>query len=713
MRNSLRWMSGMIAVVFLLFYGANSWVSGPAYLADEVGYLNNAAFLGGRFVDGASSYHAGYSMFLAPLFYFLSDPSWIWSGVLILNALMWAATFCVLFRVLARIFPSAPNSSLLVILIPVVCYPANLVISGYAFSQTAVALVYLLAIGSIFLVDARRAISIVAHALCIGLLFWIHPTGIATTVASVVAIAFMAYMSGHYKVLFVHVVVAFGLVALYKIGIDPWRVQGMTPPGATTHLHYPSIGKVLLGLLNPEAWPTVLSAALGQLAYVLIATFGFALLGAFAIAKRLRNGGAVAGDELATSTVLAFILLAVIGCIGLTAITLATGRPDRLDHWVYGRYLDPLILPLFAVGLRCEVKRWPLAIAAVLVSLLGFWLVGGMGADGPVNRVNIAGLWPEALLGNDNLIAWLTIGGLAMLAVSVIPSWIARIGIVAIYIASAVSQLDWHKSVLEGHSNPSEVVEFVRENFEDGCVTFDPSSLPPDTSPFSMRAERGALYSFYFFNYKFEKNGSDAWVNKCDGPLLTYDAEVARKVGATVVGVEKATGLKVVVKGAASQYRYPRQLTDRAGESYWIFTSPSCALEGTCLHATYIEMASRTQVGVLTPQGLTATGKSGFLFFGPYATMPRGTYNLVLRGNVKVAADAVLDVVSEKGANRLLVAELSSGGSGELGRWRFTIEKDVSDLEIRLYVGQSDVVTVSEYSLEHIQDQDGNPPGKE
>ncbi|UOV06582.1 hypothetical protein MUU75_08165 [Pseudoxanthomonas mexicana] len=85
--------AGILLLTAIVFYAATAWVAGPAYLADEIGYLTNGAFIAGHFVSSASSYHAGYSFLLAPLFYFLDDPRVVWRGVLIINAVMWGVSW--------------------------------------------------------------------------------------------------------------------------------------------------------------------------------------------------------------------------------------------------------------------------------------------------------------------------------------------------------------------------------------------------------------------------------------------------------------------------------------------------------------------------------------------------------------------------------------------------------------------------------------------
>src|SRR5437588_10572816 len=99
------WRVALSSIAIGCVYLAASWhISGPAYLRDEIGYLANAAFLAGYRIDAASSFHAGYSLLIAPAF-LLSEPKLVWKAVLAINAILWAANFAMLYVLLRRVLP--------------------------------------------------------------------------------------------------------------------------------------------------------------------------------------------------------------------------------------------------------------------------------------------------------------------------------------------------------------------------------------------------------------------------------------------------------------------------------------------------------------------------------------------------------------------------------------------------------------------------------
>lgn len=703
--NKFHWYAGALLAfaTACVFYAANSWVSGPAYLADEIGYLNNAAFIAGKFVDGASSYYAGYSFLIAPLFYFMDDPNRVWQGVLIVNAVMWGATVWLLLSMIQRLFPEATKTTLIAVAIVVVCYPANVVMSGYAFSQTAVAFVFALSVATFPDINGKKLWAIVAHAALVGFLYWVHPTGIVATAASLVAVSFAAIPRKQYFLLFVHAAVSVGMVVAYKYGIEPWRISGMTLPGLQSDLRYPSIGGVLSVLSSPQAWMKLAGVVVGQLSYAAVATFGLAILAGIAIAKGV--AGREWPDAVGRAPVRIFILLAPLGCIAISALSSAAGNPDRLDHWVYGRYQDAFILPLLAYGLlSAPRKRWHPVVIGAGVYMAGLWLTYGLDTSGPVNRVNISGLWSEQFLQHGSIALWLAVGAVGIVLPAIFPRYLLWVSMIVVYCACSVSQASWHRSILEHHSNPSEVVDFVLGNFKSGCVYFDAGSIPKGTSPASVEVERASLYSFYFFNYRYIRHAAQsgpAPATGCNDVILTYGGE---QYGghAAVVGREDGTGLRVLVKEAPSRFRYPALRIDAPVSSYWISRmSEACLLSGDCFYSSAKDLSRQSQVGEMQGQevGLATTGRDGYLFFGPHRRLSAGTYEVRVRGKALSWRTAYLDVVFDKGTKVVMNEPIDPGNKDYLAGWKFVLPQEASDIEIRLKVGERDSINVTGYSV--------------
>jgi len=264
-----------IGCVFLLV----SWrYSGPAYLEDEIGYLANAAFLAGHRIDVASSYQAGYSLFIAPVF-LLSDPYFVWKGVLAINAILWAASFAILHSILRRLLPNASASSLLTATIVSALYPTWITSSGYAFATAGFVAVFLASIFALFFWRKNNPFSLLPHSALVGYLYWVHPTGAAVAFASVLAVSFDAYRRRDARPLGLHVVLIAALILGYKLGVHAWIAAAMTPLGYQPHSHYPSLTSALRTVFTWRGSADFAALLVGQFAYFVIASFGMAFAG--------------------------------------------------------------------------------------------------------------------------------------------------------------------------------------------------------------------------------------------------------------------------------------------------------------------------------------------------------------------------------------------------------------------------------------------------
>ena len=537
-----------IGCAFLLI----SWrFTGPAYLKDEIGYLANAAFLAGRTVDAASSYHAGYSLFIAPAFWW-SEPASAWKSVLAINAILWAASFVMLHSILRRLLPNASSSTLLTATMVSALYPTWIVSSGYAFATAAFVAVFLASVLALFVWSPNRPLSVLPHSALAGYLYWVHPTGAAVAIGSLLAFAFDAYRRRDAKVLGLHVILIATLFIGYRWGIQNWITGSMTPSGYQPRLHYPSLTSALQTVLTWQGFAVFATVLVGQLAYFIVASFGMALAGmAFCIRQfaSLRNPGRRrGGGDPGVRLVWLYIGVAPLWVIALGAISFFQWDHFEGDFWIYGRYVDAVILPLLAIGLA--VFQADIRFAVLSIALLAAGLVLDVMVPTNVqhNIVNTVSFWPQYLAKGSGFFVWMLLGAIAIAAVARVGRKLA-VGLMAVAFPLAVyHQIIWHEWILTNFSAPSSLAGIIRSNVPSGtCVGFDPS-LPADATFF--QTERYHLNSFYLFDYRYRRMSPAEWIQQCDGPYLTYDASsllasgrarlVAREIKSNLLLVQRS-----------------------------------------------------------------------------------------------------------------------------------------------------------------------------
>ncbi len=365
----------MVVVVFCVFWLVSRRYAGPAYLSDEIGYLGHAALLAGYSIDGASSWHAGYSLLLAPLFRIFSDTAQIWQGVMVLNALMWGGTTILLLRVVASLCPNRTASERLVAVAVAALYPTWLTMSGYAYSTTAIVFVFMLSVTFALHVDLRQPWTIIPHSLATGFLYWVHPTGLAVAIASMLALGIVSFPRRQFAALAIHLVLVAVLIAAYTELLHPWLRVTATPLGFAVQEHYLSYADALSGLGEPKLWADTAVGALGQAACLTVSSLGLAVLGVSAFIRLVREDRRLTTpDGVSRTAVPAYVyhllLLCLVGVILMGSASFSAGGRFRVDHWIYGRYAEGVLLPFLAFGLLARVERkWLQMLAAGTVAV--------------------------------------------------------------------------------------------------------------------------------------------------------------------------------------------------------------------------------------------------------------------------------------------------------------------------------------------------------
>ena len=696
----------VVILIPLLFLFYSSGYSGPAYLSDEIGYLAKAAFLGGHVVNGSSSWHGGYSFFLAPVFAFFNSPSAVWSGAMVVNALLWFGSFFLLNQLLTIWFADISWGSRFFALLVSAIYPAWVTMSGYVFATSAIVFVFLCCVITLAKWRQTDVRSLLPHSICVGLLYWIHPTAMGVALASLVTVAVVSRFKRNYRCFVIHAALVILLIIIYKYGVHSWMNLAMTPVGSSVNEHYPSILMFLYKIGDFFHWVNITVKFLGQLSYVTISSFGLTLFGLIVCFTKGRLLFSIEeGDgDLAVSVVSLFLALSLVFVMCIGAAMFANSGAARADVWIYGRYVDGVVLPMLAIGFltlrqsTAKMKSVVGLVAIVVIVGVGYSIAALVKPGVFNNLINTPAFWPQYLFVNASFSKWMLIGSLGVLMVAVFGEYAALSLMIVSFFLSSASQMAWHKNILSEYSRPSSIVDLVRYNYSPGnCVGFEPK-FPPKTN--LMQQERFRMYSYYFFDFGYRSMSQEQWLNGCEGPLLTYNPEqFAGSATERVLARENVSGLFVIVKDGKRLIDIPENAMLRGDVTFATYRDDPCLVAG-CFAIKAAELARFSRVGVIRGDVLSSDGKAGYLFFGPYRTLKKGAYQLFLHGSFLATETAVIDVVSNQGKTVYYEGKLCNGKclAGEL-LVPFELNENTTDLEIRLYVGNKDQVSISGYRI--------------
>jgi hypothetical protein len=334
---------------------------GPTNLADETGYLANARVMSGGVageLSMAAFYRGGYSLLLLPAYWLGDGPRTDYQYALATTALLSSLVFPLVHVLLTRVF-RVPVRTALVAAFLAALYPPLVVTTQFAWAESLLpVLVLLVAITLAGVITASQPRAAVGWAIgcgsCAGALYTTHGRAAPIVVLLLGLLVALALLRHDLAVSAVAGAVATVAVTLAGQALNNWL--GSRSWGQH---HDSDLQHVLDNARDLGSLENVAALGLGQYWYVFVATFGLIVLGLVHLAThllprdplthRLRPGRAASRDTAGAPVVGAFLAGSAIGLTVLVGLFLRP--PVRPDHVVYGRYVEILVPPLFALGL--------------------------------------------------------------------------------------------------------------------------------------------------------------------------------------------------------------------------------------------------------------------------------------------------------------------------------------------------------------------------
>ena len=355
------WLA-QVAVRLLLAAGQTA----PVLIPDESGYLLGARVLSGGAagdLSGRTFYQAGYSLLIAPAYWLSDDATTVYHLVLGLNALVGAALMPLAHVALRRF--GVPRASAYVLAGAAALLPSVLYYTEFALSDAVLPVVVL---GWLLLVHAwigrGRPVPAAAASLVAAYAYAAHPRGLVVVAAhaGLLVLAALRLWAPRRDTALAGFTLVAGVLGAYAL--NGW-VGARTYPSGVAPLGAWLVHRVTS--LSGLGWTG--AAAVGQLWYVIVATFGLAGVGLLALGALLADRGAPRESRVTAA-------LALVTVAGV-ALATSAALPDEgtVANLAYGRYLTCVSPVLFLAGMvflgrarRVWATRAVLASAALAVA---------------------------------------------------------------------------------------------------------------------------------------------------------------------------------------------------------------------------------------------------------------------------------------------------------------------------------------------------------
>ena len=461
-------------------------------LSDTTGYLANARWIAGKagttWQGPSSFYHPGWSFLVAPLYLVLDSPRDIQVGALVVNGVLSVALLPAAYLLARRAFALPARPALAAAAIAAT-YPAVVLLAGYEWGEALYQLLFVGFVLAAAVLVSRRSLG---PALAVGalapLLDATHPRGLGVVAVAGVLLVTLARRER---------VVLIGLVPLVALFLATRLVDHALLQAIYSDRSAKVEGDVLSRLTDPHLLWGAAKATVGQLWYLSVATLGLAPLGALWLGTTKRIPRAVGIVTLA----------ACVATLAASALEMSDGT--RVDHMVYGRYVEGMV-PVLLVAGAAAVVAWRsmlprlLGLHAALVGGLAVVLVaarGGAVFSGDVMPLNVTGILVYRHLPNEVDVARVTILALLVTAgVLLAARWRVMLGlalVVGVFAGTSVAVQARSMTPFDRTwSAMTRIPETVREISDGGVVSYDRDGYDVEAADFYQLelADRGLRF---------------------------------------------------------------------------------------------------------------------------------------------------------------------------------------------------------------------------
>jgi hypothetical protein len=659
-----------------LFFLCNWKVVGPVYQGDEGGYLANASFLSGNSLDAGSSYHAGYSFFLVPAFWISSDPLVVFMIVKMINSILWGFSGILVIGILQFIFPNINISQVILAALVALLYPAWISFSGYAFSENASILFYLLSIYLAFRVLRKGSCWWLFWAMSLGYSFFIHPKSAPVTAAALVSALLITKARRDWFWFIAFFLIVMSMTLCYWFIIQPTLVNGMTTGDFPPLLHYRAPMQLLTDIDSLAGIGEFVTKIIGQFFYINLASLGLVIIPFIEGVKkccqyiREREKSWITLIFRDDFPVYIFIAGSFFGTLVIAAMSLE-GAP-RFDQWMYGRYVEGVALPFMAIGfVLLSKKRILLSMLILMISVLILFFSIPSKLGYYVN-INGLGLWQPQTITSlivDNapvtILVWTIPGIICLLFLAMFKEQRYRVYLIALVFTFTIAiQITVHNLRMRGYVFPKNMLhEYVSEQYPPGsCIGLDGDG--------SELKDYFYAYAFYFQDFQFIRFNPVNWHSQCNGPLISIHTDID----------ENIPDARAIIYNYADNFI----LWEKKNEN-----QANC-LPGECVRIILKDYPYK-QVGENYAGGIRTNGKAGYLITGPYISMKAGKYVLEIDGNITEHSGQIRIDVASNGGNHVFASFSEADLINQLGstlllQKKISLDQDTEDLVIQVWV---------------------------
>jgi hypothetical protein len=712
---AVHWIVLALTGLILMLVGILRY-HGPAYRSDEIGYLSKAAAIAGKHNTLASSWHGGYSLLLSPFFRLAGSVQEAWPAVIVVNVMALLLALICYWRCLRTTGVCTKESGFRILLLMLLVLGTTAYI-GWAFTNCL-----MMALIALIALLLRAGSASIAPSAGIGLLagyaYWVHPTGLLLLPAAALAGLWPAATAQRVRQTGILLLVGLAMIFLYSGVVHPW-ISSLQGGGQG---HYEGQIRGFIEQLRSSPLPSLATLAIAMingLATSSIATFGYLAAALLALARLLRrrapfNSRQNDSRQDHLSRILVFLLVTWAGLVAFSAF-LSLPEPESLQLAFHQRYTQPVLPGLLAFGMALAPQAWSgrprtalIATAPIVVALM---IALTLQTDDSFSVVD--GLGASTIFLDPKNVRLMLLAGLGVTAIVQLAGWRAFLPVAAGFWFLGWHSMDRiHRDILRRNSRLPALAEATATLESAGlrpCIHLVETPQTPN--------EYNSTMGYYLSGRAIERvDASNLASSHCDVVMRPMDSEADPKTRLHRSGQPRCrprildTFSSYLLEECGQDGKYDRaglhqQLLQTRRDLIDLERGLRLRPEGFALFAAThtSEMpptdrdgeASPARPGADPPTRVVEQGAN--LLYGPYLDLPRGTYLAVFDGMSVTRGSLRMDV-SSGGGKREHASKVIQAGTVR-AVLPFTLPEPVQNVEVRLFGGEAQSVTVLPTSL--------------
>lgn len=687
----------LIFALFCVLFGLYTWHINDLYLPfvldDEFGYWSIAAYFTGYDWSSTTShiyyYSYGYSLLLTPLFWLFSDPVIMYRAAIVINAALLSFVFVLAYKVGRHLFPNSDKYIILATSFCVSVYTSNIVYSSIAWSESLLTLVFWLVALQILKIDKySKWWKFASLGFLLMYVYSIHQRSIGVVLAAFIILFIMALKKHiNFKQVLLTIIVAVCLFVVHiYIKEDIQRNLWLNSLNLNHNDFEGQVQKIKF-IFSMNGLIKTLQVFCGQLFYIGVSSYLVSYLGLIKITQKTfgRCFKVKCNDDYMKSRYFyAFLFLSFALTLAISVIFM--NNPERIDHIFYGRYIEMLIGPIILIGIinlyenSNGIKLYLITSIVVLIftGVIARLFVSKFEGDSFFS-MTVVGLRPFY---SDHLSIFsaimASVGIIILLWLAFVFNRSRILSVTCIVLYSSIFVISGMKMIdsdlipaQNSNSMTKKIVQFINENYGDN-------------------------YSIYFFVESDLDRSKDFFqFLLLDKQLICVDED----------DLEQITGdNKLVITTDSNPLTFPllnEYTLDYAKGNYYLWKYSGWTNKENKLKLPFSLFGTINGISADATENsvLKSNGTAGFLMYGPYMTLEKGSYTVSVEMELHESTTDELGYIEIVSGQSIINKEIlykSSIGNSESFEVTLPInlQSETDNIEFRVFTQKDTVMSI-------------------